>query len=109
MIPDAVQRLVRALLDPPSTLNLSAREWNDLVLIGRNAGLLGRISTELKDRGLCHKVPQKARAHLHAALISAESDQPLTRKRPSPSDWRPSKRPLPWATTRGAVSPRERV
>jgi len=79
VIPDAVQRLVRALLDPPSTLNLSAREWNDLVLIGRNAGLLGRISTELKDRGLFHKVPQKARAHLHAALISAESDQTAIR------------------------------
>ena len=76
---DQAEYLIRALLDPASALSLSAREWNDLMLMGRKTGLLARLGAEIIDGGLFDKVPQKARAHLYAACIAAESTQTAIR------------------------------
>jgi hypothetical protein len=76
---EAAQRLVRALVDPASTSYLGAREWNDLILTGRDTGLLARIAVDIQDHRLFDKLPHKARAQLRAACISAESTQTAIR------------------------------
>src|SRR5262245_11592702 len=52
-----IEQLVSALLDPASTLGLSAHEWNGLILAGRNSGLLSRLAVDLKNGGLFAKAP----------------------------------------------------
>jgi len=65
--------LVSALLDPPTTLALSLRQWNDLLVAAGEHALLARLADELVSRGLFAQVPGKARSHMHAARIAAES------------------------------------
>jgi hypothetical protein len=76
---NATERLVRVLLDPSSALALSVRDWNDLILTARDAGLLARVAVELQQRNLFDKAPAKAQSLMHAVCISAASSQTAVR------------------------------
>ena len=71
--------LVRAWVDPAATLPLGARAWNDLLLLGREHGLLARLGMQLLDCGLLERVPPKAQAQIRAACIAVESSQTAVR------------------------------
>src|SRR5262249_42895054 len=73
-------RAVLAAIDDPAGLRgLSAAEWNELLLIAREQGLAARVRYALAERGLIDSVPSKARDHLDAAGIAAESTQTAVR------------------------------
>ena len=44
--------LVRCLLDPTSTLELTPRDWNRLLLQARTSGLIGRLEASLREHKL---------------------------------------------------------
>ncbi len=71
--------LVKSLLEPQSTLELQARGWHDLLLQARQNGLLAKLAVRLAERDLLAAAPQKARAHMHAAQIAAQSSQTAVR------------------------------
>jgi len=71
--------LVAALVDPECTLAFGLREWNDVLMLGREHGLLARLGAHLADRGLLEQIPYKARAHIRAVSIAAESSQTSVR------------------------------
>jgi hypothetical protein len=71
--------LVGALLDPARTLALRPREWNDVLLLGRRHGVLARLGELLIERGLLERIPYKARGHIRAVCISAQSSQTAIR------------------------------
>jgi hypothetical protein len=71
--------LVAALLDPERVLSFGLRTWNDVLAIGREHGLLGRLGAQLGERGLLERIPYKARAHIRAVTIAAESSQTSVR------------------------------
>jgi hypothetical protein len=68
-----------ALFDTERMLSLGARAWNDLLLLGREHGLLARVGMQLIDRGQLDLAPPKARAQIRAACIAAESSQTAIR------------------------------
>jgi hypothetical protein len=65
--------LVSVLIDPSATLDMSGREWNDLLIAAREHALLPRLAVQLADAGLFERAPKKARSHMRAAGIGAES------------------------------------
>lgn len=65
--------LVSALIDPSATVDLSLREWNDLLVDARDHALLPRLAAQLGAVGLFATAPRKARNHMHAVMIAAES------------------------------------
>ena len=65
--------LVSTLIDPSVTLALGARDWNDLLVAAREHALLARLAVELIDQDLFAAAPKKARRHMRAATISADS------------------------------------
>ncbi len=71
--------LVAALLDPERTLSLTLREWNELLTLGRELGLLARLGASLQERGLLDRLPSKARMHIRAVMIAADSSQTSVR------------------------------
>lgn len=71
--------LIAALLDPARAAALDPRDWNDLLLRARGCGVLARLGTRLIDGGLIDRIPAKARAHVRAACIAAESTRTAVR------------------------------
>lgn len=71
--------LISGLLEPESTLKLRLLEWNELLMLGREHGVLARLGAQLEDRGLIEQIPYKARAHIRAFGIAAESSQTSVR------------------------------
>ncbi len=71
--------LVWALLDPARTLALEPRGWNDVLLLGRRHGVLARLGERLREHGLLERIPYKARGHIRAVCIAAESSQTAIR------------------------------
>jgi hypothetical protein len=71
--------LVTALLDPRSTAELGLRDWNDLLIQARRSSLLARLGLRLEECGLLPSIPAKARDHVRAASIAAESTQTAVR------------------------------
>jgi len=75
----ARERFVAALLDPECALTFGLREWNDVLMLGRDHGVLARLGAGLADRGLLERIPYKARAHIRAVSIAADSSQTSVR------------------------------
>lgn len=71
--------LISGLLEPESTLKLGLQEWNELLMLGREHGVLARLGAQLADHGLLEQIPYKARAHIRAFGIAAESSQTSVR------------------------------
>ena len=71
--------LVAALLDPERTLTFGLRDWNDVLILGRQNGVLARLGARLEQRGLLERIPYKARAHIRAVTIAADSSQTSVR------------------------------
>jgi hypothetical protein len=71
--------LVSALLDPVGTIDRDPGQWNELLWLGRKNGLLARLAAELAEHDLLSHIPDKARTHLRAASITAESSQTAVR------------------------------
>jgi len=71
--------LITALRDPARVTALDLLGWNDLLRRARATGLLARLGVQLADRGLLEGIPTKARAHVRAACIAAESSQTAVR------------------------------
>ena len=65
--------LPAVLMDPSITSSLSAREWNDLLTAARENALIARLTVVLSDAGLLAQAPAKARRHMRASEIAAES------------------------------------
>jgi hypothetical protein len=77
--PLARDPLVCALIDPRCATTLSDRDWNDVLLRARRTGTIGRLGKLLADAGLLDRIPFKAKEHIRAALIGAESSQTALR------------------------------
>jgi hypothetical protein len=67
--------LERALLDPRVVKELTASQWDRLILSGRRQGLLGRIQVLIAEHGLLDAVPAQPRLHLDSARILADNEQ----------------------------------
>jgi hypothetical protein len=65
--------------DPAGALELDGRGWNDFLILARRSGLLARVGMQLSDCGLLERIPAKAREHVYAAFIEAESSQTAVR------------------------------
>jgi hypothetical protein len=65
--------LISALIDPAATVALSAHDWNDVLILAREHALLPRLAAQLAAAGLFETAPKKARSHMRAGSISAES------------------------------------
>ena len=73
------ETLVAALLDPERTLTFGLRDWNDVLMLGREHGVLARLGARLAQRGLLDAIPYKARAHIRAVTIAVDSSQTAIR------------------------------
>jgi hypothetical protein len=67
--------IVKALLDPRSTITLSTSEWEYLVRQGRRANLLARLAHKLTQLGLMDAIPSAPRNHLCSALQVAQRQE----------------------------------
>lgn len=67
--------LIAALREPAGVVALRPDQWNALLQQAAKEGLLGRLATELEARGLLDRIPAKARSHLVAGRIAAQSSQ----------------------------------
>lgn len=67
--------LIAALLHPADVVALRPEQWNALLQLAARHGVLGRLATEVDERGLLHRIPAKARSHLIAGRISAQASQ----------------------------------
>lgn len=59
--------------DPSAQLENS--DWELLIRQARAAGMLGRITFLLAERGLLERIPDKPRLHLQSALVFSEANQ----------------------------------
>jgi hypothetical protein len=64
--------LTQVLVAPESISRLTLRDWDLLIRQARHANLLGRLASNLGDRGLLAQVPAQPQAHLEAALGVAQ-------------------------------------
>ena len=74
-----LRMLVSALIEPSRCGALTPRAWNELLLAARAQGLLARLAHALADAGAFEAAPPKARAHLIAARIAADSTRTAVR------------------------------
>jgi hypothetical protein len=77
--PPCEEPLIAALLDPGAVARLAPRALNDVLLRAQRCGLLARLEWRLRQRGQLEGLPLKARDHLEAARIGAESTQTAVR------------------------------
>jgi putative nucleotidyltransferase-like protein len=73
------ETLVSVLLDPPRTLELGLRDWNNLLVQARRTFMLARLGIRLRECRLFDGAPAKARDQMRAASIAAESTQTAVR------------------------------
>jgi Uncharacterised nucleotidyltransferase len=71
--------LIEAIRDPGCTAGLSARQWHALLQQARRHALLAKLEARLQAQGLFASAPYKARSHMHAARIAAQSSQTAVR------------------------------
>lgn len=71
--------LLRSLLAPADTRQLSLLQWNTLLQSARRNGLMARLAARLDETGQLADAPAKARRQLRAASIAAESSQTAVR------------------------------
>lgn len=71
--------LIRALNDPASVAGLPPAGWNVLLRQSRRHALNARLGHTLRHAGLWEAVPGKARSHLIASMIAAESTHTAVR------------------------------
>jgi hypothetical protein len=64
--------VLAALRDPEALAAAPLAAWGPLIRRTRRAGLLGRLSTLLTERGMLAAVPEQPRRHVEAALTMAE-------------------------------------
>lgn len=71
--------LVTALREPQAMLAFSAADWDLLVRQGLNAGLLGRLGAQARERGIQTRIPAQVWRHMQAILSVAERQRVAVR------------------------------
>ena len=73
------QLLLEIVEKPGETANLTLREWDHLLPLARQAGILGYFYPRLKQHGLLKNVPAQVTPHLEAANVLAEDRERMIR------------------------------
>jgi hypothetical protein len=72
--------LLQVLRNPDSAIDLTAREWERLIRLGRRADLLARLGFLIAERGLLESIPDAPRRHFGAAAVIAGAQKTAVRR-----------------------------
>jgi hypothetical protein len=70
--------LLNALINPASLVEYNGAKWELLLRLARKVKLLGRLATDLKNRGLLDQIPLRAANLLQSSLVQARRLQQIT-------------------------------